>query len=629
MARSKISHEIFKVYLSSLIFVFLLSTITILVLCRISYAYYFYIFILGFIISYYLLRETQFKNIIYLMLLSFLIGSGVLIILSGIIAIIYIKIRLWLVIIPVFSLILIIYKFPVQLEKGYFIFDISSFLLLGIAILSIISHVISIYYFEAPMLHDPMSHATWAKRIVDTGMINYFYSPGLHILSALGEMSGSFGVAKQVLILTNIFNALSFFPVFLFLQSYFNRNWFAIISSTLFVVASYPSNFFWTAGKNGLILAIPFLFLLLFFASLKMKTAFKIAVCNSLLIILVLIHYPSAFVSFIGIVIISFLLNEERLRGCLNYMPSTILGILYGIEKVGYKYQPNIISNDIVNIKFPSFSSLVEFSKRTFLDRVPFFIGNYLYIIGICGLLIMSLIMLKDKKYMIFIVILSANVLSMYIIYSVTFSPLLPIYSAQVLLAFCAIYIGVGFLIGEIIIPFISSYDKRFDILFYCVLFLCVVYFSYGTFIQYRTQQTRKNVVSQEDIAVFNWINNNLNPGQKIINNSITSRGIVFPTDGGAWLEVFTHNKIAMPFTDATLASTKQISQFYSMLSTDPASCDARNYFTSQGYQYYYQGSLAVYGPSIVIPQELLSNHVYKLLYQNGSARLFQISDCN
>ncbi len=156
-------------------------------------------------------------------------------------------------------------RIPIEPTKIRFKVTSTEVVLIFFTFIALVSRVFSIRGFFAPILHDPISHATWASDIVQTGLIKTFYSPGLHIVCAFGNMIDSVSTATYVLRLTNILNALLIIPVFYFLEVWLNKKYLSVLGTLIFLVSLYPARFFWTAGKNALVMNLPFFFLVLFF----------------------------------------------------------------------------------------------------------------------------------------------------------------------------------------------------------------------------------------------------------------------------------------------------------------------------------------------------------------------------
>ena len=255
-------------------------------------SFYVYLVINGMILACYVLKGTANFKFPVVLFSSIFWSSGLIIAISGFFALISIPIQPWILWLP-FGIILFLYfSTPIRFERSFIKVDPFEWLLLFFLFVSLIAHIYSVRGFVAPILHDPMSHAAWAKLIYNTGFVGHYYSPGLHILAALGMGVDNISVATYVLLITNLFNAIMFIPVYYFIRFYFKNNLFALICIELFLIGSFPSNFFWEAGKNALIIAMGFSFFLFFIASLELSKKKKLLIINFLSFTLVLIHYP-------------------------------------------------------------------------------------------------------------------------------------------------------------------------------------------------------------------------------------------------------------------------------------------------------------------------------------------------
>lgn len=370
-----------KKYLYSIFSLCFLSLVSALAFLGLHGMFYLYLFILGIFLGYYVLLDTKYHKIFYIFLSSLFWSSGLLILLAGLLALFSVKLGSYLIFLPFLFLIPLSIFRPITFSKKFFSFDKWAYFLIFLSLLSVLARVFSVRNYLAPILHDPLAHAEWAQRIYLTGQIDYFYSPGLHVLASLGRMLDSLPVSKYILILTNLFNALSFVPVFLFVKNHFKKDWFAILAALFWVLGAYPTTYFWTAGKNALVLALPFLFLLFFISSLYISRSKKLIITNFLTFILILIHYPTGAIALVGIFFL--LLDKEGFKGLLNIFIGSLLGIIWGLLKLSYEVSrvdtnlPLNISNspslNLENMKFFSKTSILIFSLILHQYQVSFY----------------------------------------------------------------------------------------------------------------------------------------------------------------------------------------------------------------------------------------------------------------
>jgi hypothetical protein len=596
----------------------------------IPYFFYFYLLFVGFFLGYYILEETKFNKISLLFLSSFFWSSCLLILFSGVVALLSIPISLWMLWVPVLLLSLLVFLKPPELKKIRMKLEIIDILLLTLGTLSITSRVVSVRGYLVPILHDPIAHAVWAKQIYDTGLISYFYSPALHILSALGMMVDGINVSKYILLLTNIFNALTFVPVYLFVKSYFKDKKFALLSAAIFVIAIFPSKFFWAAGKNGLVMAIPIMFLVLFVASLQLKEIQKAIILNLLIFALILTHYPAAFIALIGVFFV--LLYKDGIKGLLNIAVGCGLGLVWGLIKMQYQVTHMEESVSTFSGGTPlTFENIVTFGSSTYLQVQNFLnfpLGNALFLIGVLGLIIMTIITLKKKRYLYFMLFFYVNIFFTGVIsFSGKLSFLRIVASTQHLTLFVFVYIGVAFLFAKIILPYLLKIDKRLVYFFYLFLILLSFYSSYRIYLKYRRYQESLNMVYGEDLELFEWMDENIEDGNIILNNAMVAdrKNVVFASDGGAWIPVFTDLQIATPFTEFSSKRTHENYEIYSKIFQGEYSCEDIDILLERDINYYYHGSKGVFGGEI-IPEEEDPN--FELVYSVGDAGLYKILPC-
>ena len=596
--------------------------------------FYVYLVINGIILACFGLKGTAIFKLPAVMFTSIFWSSGLIIGISGFFALISIPIEPWLLWIP-FGIVLFLSVFkPMRFERSFFKIDRFEWILLFFLFVSLIAHIYSVRGFFAPILHDPMSHAAWAKLIYNTGFVSHYYSPGLHILAALGMGVDNVPVATYVLIITNLFNAIMFIPVYYFIRFYFKNKWFALISSALFLMGSFPSKFFWEAGKNALIIAIGFSFFQFFIASLDLSKKKKFLISNILSFTLVLIHYPMAIIGILGVSFI--LLYKNGLRGLLSIAGGITAGLIWIIVFVGDELTNRVGNAPGISSFFDfrlSFSNLLGFFKNTYnATKFPFQseLASFVLMLGVLGIIVMMLIAINKKRFLFFVGFICANILLMFILRTIPIlEKLWIVYSTQLLSFFIFYYIGAAFLLGEVISPFIFKQNQYISHLVLIAIVALVGFRSYQIYIEYRTHQDRKNLVQEADLIAFDWINNNLPDDVIILNNAIiggTSNSSVFPSDAGGWLPAFSDREIAMPFTTFNLERNREIYQVYEDILTDNYSCDDINQLLGEGITHYYKGSRQIFGPQL-LPEDNYPE--FNLLFAFDGAKLFQILPCN
>lgn len=618
-------------YKQSLIIFSSLLIVTTLMTLKVPGFFYIYLLVLGAIIAFCVLKNSDQARLTYIVLSAFIWGSGAVILLSSFFAFFSIPIRLYILWLPVLLLIPLLWLRPVNLSKLFIKPDKWEVLLLVFAVASVLSHVLSITAFETPMLHDPMTHASRAKEIFNTGLINYFYSPGLHILSALGMMTDGVNVASYILVITNLFNALGFIPVYLFILNTFKNQWFAILSGVIFLIAPFPSDFFWRSGKNALVIAIPFMFFLLYVASLMIDRRLKLVIVNVLAFTLVLVHYPTAAVGLIGVFFV--LLVTDGIKGISNMIIGGLLGGVWGLQKM--KYEVATMQGDVVSVTSApdiSFESLGNFFKDIYphiTSQYQFPLNDLFFIVGLIGLFLMTLMIIKDRKYFSVTGFVLGYLLLMFIIKStilITF--LYVVYESQLVTFFIFIYIGVAFVIGKGLFTWLSDQKQILNAVVIFFVLSIVIVRQAEIFQVYRSEQSAKNMVSENDLRAFEWISENVDQNDIILNNAQknSKQIFVFASDGGAWIPVYTDHKIAMPFTEFTAKNTHENYEVYLRIREGTYTCSDIDFFLNKGIKYYYKDSQPVYGPQFDVSEDEVG---FELKKSFDSATIYEIVPCD
>lgn len=523
------------------------------------------------------------------------------------------------------------HNFKTKVEK----WDYLIFFLLACAL---IAKVFSVVSFEVPGLHDPITHAYYTKQITDTGLINYFYSPGLHIISAFGKMFNGYDVAKQILYITNFFNAYIGVVVYLFIKHSFKKEIWAISSAVLFSLGYYPAMFFVNAGKNSLVLAIVLLFFSFFLiGEYRRKKSLPILVLANLAIMSIfLTHYPTGvFVSTYLLAVFFVDFKKEKFKTLL-----LSIGILLGFAWMIKTYQYNIIAaseSAIVSNK-PIYTLPVDTFIKT-SDFIKYVLSSQIYqnislskliaFSSLLGFIIIVIKGFKKKEYLIlYIWSLFSFILALVLsLFSVT--PILIVLETYIISFFIYIYLFAGML-PQFFYNLVSTKINK-KILSICFALFVVVA---GVFLSKKMYKTfyeindMRNVIQKSDIKSFEWINRNISDDEKFLINANGNDGLVFSTDGGGWLEVFTDNEISTPFYDYGSKKTDDNVDLYYELRKDLGSCEYINAFVDRGYNYYYQGSKPVFDKWIADQKELIESGRFELLFEYGDAEVYKLVPC-
>lgn len=516
------------------------------------------------------------------------------------------------------------------------------YLILFLFISAFVAKVISIKDFQVPGLHDPITHAFFSKRIVDTGLINYFYSPGLHIVTAFSNMFNSFTVARQVLYVTNFFNAYIGVVVYLFIKQTCKKDFvWSLVAALLFSLWYFPATFFVNAGKNALVVALVILFLFFFVVEeYRKNNDVRIAIlANIVLASIFLIHYPTAIWActyLSGVFFVDF--KKEKFRTVFLGL-GVFLGVGWMLKTYGYRLlesaESAIVSQGALYTIAPnSFNRLVDFVKNIWITCKfnNSLIGKLLAVFSIFGFLILLFKSISKKEYRVLVFWFFLTVSFAAILYVFSVTPLFIVLETFWISLFLFEYLFVGVFINFLYHGFKKLlkviYLKIFEIIFIFCFIVITILFSIKMYKTFYQRNSMHNVIEESDIKSFEWINGNIPDEEKFLINANGNDGLVFSTDGGGWLEVFTDNEISMPFYEFSSKRTDENVDLYNDLKKDVGNCKYIKDFIDRGYNYYYQGSRPIFDKRLAEQNELIDSGRFELLFDGGESEVYRLIPC-
>jgi hypothetical protein len=140
------------------------------------------------------------------------------------------------------------------------------------------------------------------------------------------------------------------------------------------------------------------------------------------------------------------------------------------------------------------------------------------------------------------------------------------------------------------------------------------------------------NYVYEEDVKVFNWIDENLDEKEGILINAYETYGIIFSADAGGYIEIFTSNPISTPFYEYDRKETHNNYEYYMELKSDLNNCKFRQRLIDSGYPYYYQGSRLFPGSATALIDEEEENldtlEGFEVIFKDDNSTLFRMIGC-
>lgn len=633
--------NLLKKNLYNVLYFLVLLVFSILVLLKLNFAVYLLFSWIGFGWSIFFFKKRL--NLLEHFLLSFAIFAVLFICFCILLAFLNIKLTVIVGIIffVISTLVFILTKvfnkenINTKIEKW-------DYLILFLLICTIFAKVFSVVSFEVPGLHDPITHTYFSKQIVDTGYIHYFYSPGLHILSAFGKMFNGFDVAKQILYITNFFNAYIGVIVYLFVKHTFKKFFvWSLGSALLFSLWFFPATFFVNAGKNALVLGFVFLFLFIFLVEKYRELCDKrlILLINIVLASIFLIHYPTAIWACIYLFVV-FLLDFKKQKFKTILLA---LGLFFGVAWMLKTYNYQLLSMNesagetssvLYTIAPDILGSIMEFVKNIWVTwrYRDSLLDKLIAFFALLGFLIVLFKSFSQKKYRTLLLWFLFSSLFASILHVFSVSPLLIILETFWISLFLFVYLFVGLFVSHLYESlnklFKKNFVRVFERIFICCFVVITILFSIKMYKTFYIRNNMHNLIQESDLKSFDWINKNIPDEEKFLINANGGDGLVFSTDGGGWLEVFTDNEISKPFYDYGSKKTDENLNLYYQLKNDLGNCEYINTFIGRGYKYYYKGSKPFFDRPLGGEEELVKSGRFELLFEDGDSEVYKLIPC-
>ncbi len=594
------------------------------------------------------------KNLLLAVPVIFAVNLSILIVSSVLLFVLHIPIYMQtllafnLVIVSIIILLIKRDRFEL-IDIGEFDFKpiIVIYLIFGIAF---VARVYSVIGDQVPILHDPISHAYWARTIDNTHSMSYLYSPGLHVLLMAFAKSFNMNFGQSALYVTNFFNAATVLAwgaaAYLITKSKF----FTISLGVTIFALPYPHALYSAAGKNSLIVAIafaPFVFLFLkwFLENTNMKNSLLLSLS---LLTVIFIHLPTGF--FVAVTIALFIVsiflknltdrsNREVPLNLIKYsiFVGLITVLLSGLWYIGTNEDRVTVDKGVVSTQKaygiekvdqpttmrlrPRTSLLLTYHQfKSSYDAYGLFYAPFV----LASLLVITLLGSRTIYISILLIFFSIfGICAMIILFQI--SSLDIITETGSLLAFPLLALSLS---GGLTLLWDNSLkSKRFAIL--GIIIVAVISFKYGL-LQYRSFSTNTagfTMVDKTDVSAFKWIEQNTSKKDIFLNDAkqhdaIRSR--IYPTSGASWLPVYTGNQITMGFHNALYNQniTHKYYRSYVGLETNfqESFCNLYN----SGVRYYYHDLSTPYIPPLEV-LEVSPVENFKKVYSNSGVSIYKL----
>lgn len=506
----------------------------------------------------------------------------------------------------------------------------------AIFIVGLAARVIPVWNDAAPILHDPVAHAEWAKAIVQAGRVERFYSPGLHFNIAMSVLTTTASWARSTLMITQFFNALVGVAAAVFLMEFLKDKWWAFLAAAVFTVGSYPATFYTGAGKNSLVFTTGFLFITWAISRADISAVRKIVLCNLMLLATILSHYPAAFVCCLGLAVM-LLVSTDKKQAALAMGFAVLVGLLWGATKLPYRIASEDASQFLRESRHESLRQIVTWPR--FQQEVVKYAGtlrdeflvtdrNYGAALPLVGLLATIFVAVQDRRYWFFPIahLLNNALIAVGRVFYLV-SHLAAITSGQMLLVYLFNYLFLSFALSLLAFRMWENRAVKLQAVSTAIVLAIVVNGAIALGASYTYYQRTFRVVQPSDLEAFEWMRAHLDPSDKILVDAriyeSSTKTVVFGGDSGVWIPVYTDFVISADFSEGFDYRTYQATRLYLRLANDSTNCRLRSRVLADGYKYYFRGS----NPAHAQPMAVTSDG-FDLIYENGPVRIYRILGC-
>jgi len=489
-----------------------------------------------------------------------------------------------------------------------------------------------LFDLKAPILHDPLDHAMMAKSIVSGNEINFFYSPLLHSLSAVFSVDK----VERIPWLITFFTQLAVFLIpinySLIYLHFTRRRMYTLLFFLLISSLHFPASFYYLAGKNSLILGLSIIpFVIITLDRLKKNTSFKnITVATLSLFLLFMAHYPTFGIFCFLIIPWIFtnmfgLIKKKDFRKLAVSITPFIFSILFSLLWFIplYSQQLDLVNNSVM----PANASGLNLTKQYIIQNLEFAINNYfMRFFQVWHVIFLIPIFLKKINLslkLLYIWIYTSLTILYFLVNTLNQNTLLGMVPNTLELIFSPLLIfGVMLTVNLII----QNLNPKINYISFLFIILGILSINSHRVLNEKiiSEHNRLNLVDQNDILAYKFINENLPKDAIILNagqEATAKSGAIYPVDGGLWIPLYTDKELFIDFQQFSSVQTNYNNELFQKIVVDNNDSEEIEEVKSMGVEYGYidQG---VFGDSL--SEGILNNVDYKVLFESGTVKIIQ-----
>jgi hypothetical protein len=511
------------------------------------------------------------------------------------------------------------------------------FLLIGIFMTGLVIRLIMVRDLATPAWVDSVHHALITRLILDQGVIpstylpyinipSTAYHPGFHSIAAFFIWLTNLDLSQALLILGQVLNAASVFPVYLLTKTLTRSSTaglFAAVITAFFtpMPAYYTSWSRYTELTGLLILPVALAMINLWLGNSSNKRSIWIIILGAISAAgLFMVHYRV--VAFMLFLVFSFVLYQSLFRTQSSahkpahiWLFSMVMAAIAIILVLPW-FIPTL-KNTVIPIARSSISTTVPFFQDFSWPYLTSALGKQALVLAGLGL-VWSLFKQRNLAVInilwLIILFFLANLASL----KLPGAGLISNSSVEIML-FIPISLLGGYFLYQLVSYWNSLIPKHLHAASYMLVIILVGYVSFLGAKQLIPIINPITILSRDaDLSAIQWIDENIPAGETIVINPFSwGYSLYAGNDGGYWISPLAGRQtMPPPVLYGLSAGAEQISeqsQQIISLSANPAL--VREYLLSYQYHYVFTGARG----GVISPQKLASSGLFSVLYhQDG-----------
>jgi hypothetical protein len=517
---------------------------------------------------------------------------------------------------------------------------------------ALVSRVASTLGVIVPILQDPYAHTMMTLSILEGRTIDYFYAPGLHLLSALVVDGTGLSAPLAVHYTTNIANALSVltWPLAAFV-TFRSRTLSAALAVTMLLIP-YPERLYVEQGKNAFILALalaPLVFVTV--ARVIERPSPRRGALLGAALLVILFSHQGAFVhtaSIAGFALVAVLwvhrstaTTRRRLfvaAGSAALVVAAGIGLwltlaLWNFDIAADPLDPSLGAD--APSAYPGRVATALHEARQALSSRISASGPLFVVLALASIPVVAASRRTTIRA-------GALLLPAAFVSTLTLVPLLGLG----MLSYLSREAGTLYLFPVTAVPIAGAVHavaasaaralraraKRWGLGVTALALATTVAVHAGTtYADFSRSSGAAAMATVDDLAAFEWIEAELGDRAFVLNNGYqggeTRTHVIFPMDGAMWMPAFTTSIVLFDFRTFGTPETHESYRLYTALRSEDTAVEALRALNDEGFRHYYHSTRSVFGPEPLDIERIsrFEGIVAERLFSHGTVSIYRL----